>query len=49
MTFNPQAFEGRTTWIFDIDYTLYGPEAALFEQVVPRITAFVANHLGLDS
>ena len=49
MYFNPSAFKGRTTWIFDVDYTLYGPEAALFEQVVPRITAFVAKNLGLDS
>jgi len=40
-------FTGRSAWIFDVDYTLYGPEAALFEQVVPRITQFVADHMGL--
>ena len=40
-------FDDRNVWIFDVDYTLYGPEAALFEQVVPRITQFVAQHLDL--
>jgi len=43
------AYADRDTWIFDVDYTLYGPEAALFEQVVPRITEFVATHLNLDA
>lgn len=40
-------FNDRNVWIFDVDYTLYGPEASLFEQVVPRITEFVGQHLGL--
>ena len=38
----------RSAWIFDVDYTLYGPDSALFEQVVPRITQFVAGHLNLS-
>ncbi len=40
-------FDQCRVWIFDVDYTLYGPEAALFEQVVPRITQFVSQTLGL--
>lgn len=40
-------FSNRSVWIFDVDYTLYGPEAALFEQVVPRITEFVSTALNL--
>ncbi len=40
-------FEGRSAWIFDVDYTLYGPDASLFEQVVPRITSFVSKSLQL--
>lgn len=47
MTFNAAAFAHRSAWIFDVDYTLYGPEAALFEQVVPRITEFVSTALNL--
>ena len=42
------AFANRSVWIFDVDYTLYGPEAALFEQVVPRITEFVSTALDLS-
>ena len=41
------AFAGRSVWIFDVDYTLYAPEAALFEQVASRITAFVSSALEL--
>ena len=41
------AFAGRSVWIFDVDYTLYAPEAALFEQVASRITAFVSSALDL--
>ena len=40
-------FDQCRAWIFDVDYTLYGPEAALFEQVVPRITQFVSQTLDL--
>ncbi|MFV0245915.1 MAG: pyrimidine 5'-nucleotidase [Qingshengfaniella sp.] len=36
---------GRTTWVFDLDQTLYPPEMALFPQIEARMTAFVADTL----
>ena len=36
------------TWVFDLDNTLYPPEAALFAQMGPRIAAFVMEALGVD-
>ncbi|MDO5529213.1 MAG: pyrimidine 5'-nucleotidase [Paracoccus sp. (in: a-proteobacteria)] len=36
------------TWIFDLDNTLYAPEAALFAQIERRMTAYVMRTLGLD-
>jgi len=38
-----------TSWLFDLDNTLYPASAALFEQVSARINRFVADYLGLDS
>ena len=35
------------TWIFDLDNTLYPPEAALFAQIETRMTAWVMRELGL--
>ena len=43
---DPQA---ATSWLFDLDNTLYPASAALFEQVSVRINRFVADYLGLDS
>lgn len=43
---NPVA---ATSWLFDLDNTLYPASAALFEQVSGRINRFVADYLGLDS
>jgi putative hydrolase of the HAD superfamily len=34
-------------WLFDLDNTLYPPEAGLFGAVDERITAFLVEHLGL--
>ncbi|MFB2595982.1 pyrimidine 5'-nucleotidase [Paracoccus sp. p4-l81] len=36
-----------TTWIFDLDNTLYPPEARLFDQIERRMTDWVTRHLGL--
>lgn len=35
-------------WIFDLDNTLYPPEADLFSQIEPRMTAYVMQALGVD-
>ena len=36
------------TWIFDLDNTLYPPEARLFDQIEVRMTDWVMATLGLD-
>lgn len=36
------------TWIFDLDNTLYPPQARLFDQIEVRMTAFVVRELGLE-
>ncbi|MFD1797248.1 pyrimidine 5'-nucleotidase [Paracoccus aurantiacus] len=43
------SFDHVTTWIFDLDNTLYPPEAALFAQIEKRMTAHVARHLGVEA
>ncbi|MFV0293048.1 MAG: pyrimidine 5'-nucleotidase [Paracoccus sp. (in: a-proteobacteria)] len=40
-------FEHITTWIFDLDNTLYPPEAALFAQIEKRMNAHVSRTLGI--
>jgi putative hydrolase of the HAD superfamily len=35
-------------WVFDLDNTLYPPEAALFAQMEPRIVRFITATLGVD-
>ncbi len=35
-------------WVFDLDKTLYPPEARLFDQIERRMTAFVMQALGVD-
>ena len=36
------------TWIFDLDNTLYPPEARLFDQIEVRMTDWVAESLSVD-
>ena len=42
------AFNDVDTWIFDLDNTLYPPEARLFEQIEVRMTEWVVDALGVD-
>lgn len=42
------AFTHVATWVFDLDNTLYPPEARLFDQIEVRMTAWVMQALGLD-
>lgn len=39
--------KGVECWIFDLDNTLYPPDAALFPQIHHRMSAFIARELGL--
>lgn len=39
------AFQHVRIWVFDLDNTLYPPEARLFEQIERRMTAYVAREL----
>jgi putative hydrolase of the HAD superfamily len=36
------------TWIFDLDNTLYRPNAKVFEQIDARMKAFISRELGVD-
>lgn len=42
-------FAHVTTWVFDLDNTLYPPEARLFDQIEARMTAFVRDFLGVSA
>ena len=42
------AFSHVTTWVFDLDNTLYPPEARLFDQIEVRMTDWVMQALKLD-
>ncbi|MEM7718253.1 MAG: pyrimidine 5'-nucleotidase [Pseudomonadota bacterium] len=42
------AFAHVTTWVFDLDNTLYPPEVRLFDQIEARMTAWVMNALSVD-
>jgi len=42
------AFSHVDTWVFDLDNTLYPPEAALFDLIEVRMTAWVMDALGVD-
>ena len=42
------AFAHVRTWVFDLDNTLYPPEARLFDQIEVRMTAYVMQSLGVD-
>ncbi len=41
-------FAHVTHWVFDLDNTLYPPEARLFDQIELRMTNFVMQALGVD-
>lgn len=41
-------FEHVTTWVFDLDHTLYPPDMALFDQINVRMTAYVMAALGVS-
>jgi len=37
-----------TTWVFDLDNTLYPPDSGLWREIEQRITLFLVEHSGLD-
>ncbi|MEM7440358.1 MAG: pyrimidine 5'-nucleotidase [Pseudomonadota bacterium] len=41
-------FSHITTWVFDLDNTLYPPECALFDLIEVKMTAYVMETLGVD-
>ncbi len=41
------AFSHVTTWVFDLDHTLYPPSARLFDLIEVRMTAYVMQALGV--
>ncbi|MBT9385555.1 pyrimidine 5'-nucleotidase [Pseudooceanicola sp. CBS1P-1] len=43
-----QSFSHVTTWVFDLDNTLYPPEARLFDQIEVRMTRWVMDTLKVD-
>lgn len=42
-----QHFDHVTTWVFDLDNTLYPPKHRLFDQIEVRMTAWVMQALGV--
>ncbi|MEO5615114.1 MAG: pyrimidine 5'-nucleotidase [Cypionkella sp.] len=40
-------FQHITSWVFDLDNTLYPPQFRLFDQIELRMTAWVMNALGV--
>lgn len=43
-----QAFSHIREWVFDLDNTLYPPQARLFDQIEVRMTDFVMQALGVE-
>lgn len=43
------SFTHVTTWVFDLDNTLYPPEVRLFDQIEKRMTAWVMEALSVDA
>ncbi|MDQ2065861.1 pyrimidine 5'-nucleotidase [Xinfangfangia sp. CPCC 101601] len=41
-------FHHVTTWVFDLDNTLYPPSARLFDQIERKMTDWVMTKLGVD-
>ncbi|MEO9649672.1 MAG: pyrimidine 5'-nucleotidase [Roseobacter sp.] len=44
---NKDAFSHVTSWVFDLDHTLYPPSARLFDLIEVRMTDYVMNTLGV--
>ncbi len=44
----PAEFAHVTTWVFDLDNTLYPPSLNLFAQVDVRMTTWIAHYHGID-
>jgi len=42
------AFSHVTHWVFDLDHTLYPPQARLFDLIEVRMTAWVMQAIGVD-
>lgn len=42
------ALKRITTWIFDLDNTLYPPSVGLYPQLTARVTQWIKLHLGLS-
>ena len=40
-------FDHVRAWVFDLDHTLYPPHMRLFDQIEARMTAYVADTLGV--
>ncbi|MEY4982540.1 MAG: hypothetical protein RIR62_806 [Pseudomonadota bacterium] len=43
-----EQFRHITTWVFDLDNTLYPPRMRLFDQIEVKMTDWVARHLGVS-
>ena len=43
-----QHFHHVTTWVFDLDNTLYPPRYRLFDQIEVKMTQWVMDRLGVD-
>jgi putative hydrolase of the HAD superfamily len=43
------AFSHVTTWVFDLDHTLYPPQMRLFDQIEVRMTNYVMREVGVDA
>jgi len=43
-----EAFSHVEHWVFDLDNTLYPPEAALFDQIEVKMTEWVMREVGVD-
>ncbi|WP_238366939.1 pyrimidine 5'-nucleotidase [Mesobacterium pallidum] len=43
-----ESFAHVSTWVFDLDNTLYPPAVRLFDQIEVRMTRFVMDALGVD-
>jgi len=41
-------FSHVTTWVFDLDNTLYPPRMRLFDQIEARMVAYVMSKLNVD-
>ena len=43
-----ESFSHVSTWVFDLDNTLYPPAVRLFDQIEVKMTQFVMDALGVD-